>query len=460
LLLCCTWTSFYKTDQHLLLAILTRAMSRRKTSRAKSSKRQQSSPFVSESELSDLSGFDKGTFGSAEDQPLVLDNNDPSVAPSTSSKGSRFIPINFKQQLAIDLLAAGGINNAATSFAAIADSNPTYYGKVGTKERRKGENLVQRWKTSQRAEYNQYALGQLQTQPPAIVQATDPAPSVQRQATVPQLSLPSPPTSSTVPRSPPLARLQSPSLSSPSLLSPNIRPFVPQPSIMASGSEKLTLYLSKADEEIEVSHPICVEKHKPFRIIQRESYKNAEGVVANVYIITLADLDPRWLTISPPPFELFHIVGTNECVAKIAAFDYPYLHDVASEEKAKQKSFDQGDWDAINIARNQVLANPERQYKYYKIRFVEILDNNVFSPNAVEGKVKPKTNRVIGKWTETKKDPNTGQMVQEQCTSNRMYIEWKIAVHEHQKRHTSAFKQNTNDLMDAAAEEFGSMSLS
>ena len=218
-------------------------------------------------------------------------------------------------------------------------------------------------------------------------------------------------------------------------------------------SEKLRGYLEKADTLITVDTRM-IEKSKPFRIVKRESWKNKDGVVVNLYIITLPDIDPRWMAKSPDAFELFFIPGTTECVAKIPTFDYSFLHDPEAEEAPKiKKKVDQGDMDAINITRNQVLAETNRHWQYYRLNFPEFLDNSVFSPDSKDGEVKPKMHSVVGKWKSTKNGQTTVH------STIRMHVEWKIAVHENQKRHTSAYKPKKSDLMQEAEEEFGSMSL-
>jgi len=223
-------------------------------------------------------------------------------------------------------------------------------------------------------------------------------------------------------------------------------------------NDTLRSYLAKA-VPITVDTKM-IEKNFPFRIVKRGDFKNAHGIMVNVYIITLADLDPRWIARSTPPFELFHLTGTNECIAKIAAFDYAYLFDQASEEqgKATVNITDSGDIDAINITRNQILSNPERQSLYFRLIFPEILSNDIFSPSAIDGKVKPKLHPVIGKWTTTFKKPD-GSSVTKSVESVRTQIQWKVAEHEDVQRNATAFKPNANELLDDATSFLGSMSI-
>lgn len=402
---------------------------------------------------SDYSDFDEQTFGTGEDQPLVLAQDSVSLV-SASTASSRGVPINQKKQFVVDIQAGGGIDNPDFSLATLAETNVTFYGAVGSNERTKFANLLARWKKTQRHEYNKLAIGST----PSNLQSPGRNPPVPSTVTHPLRS---------PPRSPPaVSRLRSPQPSpSPAYLhlappqpSPAARPFAPFPSIM-SGSINDTLrgYLARA-ETVNVNTDL-IEKNKPFRIVLRGNYKNAEGLVVNVYLITLPDLDPRWMARSPPAFELFLLPGTCECVAKIPAFDYAFLHDPQAEEDGKTSAglADQGDVDAINISRNQVLANPERHWDYYRIVFPEILDNSVFSPTAVDGKVIPKVHTVTGKWTSTFAKAD-GSDVTKNFQSMRAQIQWKIAVHEDQKRHTAAYKANANELLDGSV--FGSMSIS
>jgi len=226
----------------------------------------------------------------------------------------------------------------------------------------------------------------------------------------------------------------------------------------ANMNETLRGYLARA-ETINVD-TLLVKKHYPFRVVQRHAHKTADGLVVDVYIITLADLDPRWMKRDPPMFECYHFTGTNECLIKVASFDYTYLFDQNAEEKGLTAANlnDTGDVDAINIARNQVLANSERHVRFYRLIFPEILNNEIFSPNSIDGKVKTKVYPMKGTWTSTFKqsDGTLKTVVQE---SLRFNIQWKIAVHEQECRNASAFTAK-NDLMDKAESYFGSMSLS
>ena len=219
-------------------------------------------------------------------------------------------------------------------------------------------------------------------------------------------------------------------------------------------SETVRSYLARA-EPINVDTTV-VEKNRPFRIVKRANFKNKDGVYMDVYIITLPDLDPRWTALSPPPFQLFSVPGTRECVAKIPMFDYSYLHDPEAEKMNKLDSVEK---DAVNITRNQVLANPDRFSAYYRLIFPEFLNNEIFSASMADGKVKPNIDVVEGSWSSTKIDDD-GNSVVRQFTNTRIQIDWKIAVHEDQKRHSSALKQKTNELMDGAEEMLGSMSIS
>jgi len=193
-----------------------------------------------------------------------------------------------------------------------------------------------------------------------------------------------------------------------------------------------------------------IEKNKPFRIVKRSDYKTKEGVVVGVYIITLPDLDPRWMSKDPPPFQLFHLVGTSDVISKVPGFDFAFLFDQEAEEEGKKASGlnDQGDLDAINIVRNQVLANTDRQSEFIRLRFPEILNNDVFSGSASEGKILPKLHLV--ERTMKGKDGKD-------YASVRINLEWKIAVHEDQKRQTS-IKKAGNELADQAAKLLGGIS--
>jgi len=64
---------------------------------------------------------------------------------------------------------------------------------------------------------------------------------------------------------------------------------------------------------------------------------------------------------------------------------------------------------------------------------------------------------VTGKWTSTFAQAD-GSDVTKNFQSLRAQIQWKVAVHEDQKRHTAAYKANANELLDGSV--FGSMSIS
>ena len=202
----------------------------------------------------------------------------------------------------------------------------------------------------------------------------------------------------------------------------------------------------------------AVEKNGPFKIVLRANQKLPNGDLVNVYIITLADKDPRWFTEAVPAFELFFL-GDTDVLAKVPSCDFAYLHDQESEEEGMREADinDQGDVDAINVSRNGVVNNTSRHYNYYRLVFPEALDNEVLSPDATDGKIVPKIYPVIGEWN-ARVTLEDGTQEMQSFASYRTNIQWKIAV-SGDKRATVVSRKKGNEFTDQSAGLFGSMSM-
>ena len=229
---------------------------------------------------------------------------------------------------------------------------------------------------------------------------------------------------------------------------------------MSVQNDTLRSYLAKAKVvNVDVA---LVEKNYPFKVFHRLNYKTKSGVLVHTYIIEMADVDTRWLMESSPAFELFFL-GESEVLAKIPAFDYAFLHDALSEVNGKHvvKLVDQGDEDAINVVRNAIRSNPDRHFQFIRLVFPEVLDNKVFSPDTDNGKLKPRSYPVVGEWKANAivQDELGNQTLAEvDKESNRVNIQWKIAVAEDQKRATIASTKAKNELQEQL-EQFGGMSI-
>jgi len=363
-------------------------------------------------------------------------------------------------QLATDIVEAGGIDNIGRGkyqLATLLDEKGDHYPLHIEGKLRQIQNKVNFWKSKEngRAEYNRYVLGGQPTPSPARrtqtpgsrqrnrapgSQSRNRAPGSQRSSrasgrqthTTEQTNPPSSP--------PPIQRTV---YTGPSEEHQHysrerqvyVRPFSPTPSkILVTMNDTQRNHLNAASiVNVDPDHP---EKNGDMMIYSLTNHQGTDNVLRNGYIMEFQSVDHRWITLEAETYEAW-VVAPNEVLVKRPSTSFTYIHAPGDEKIGKEKSDFKGSVidQATDVPRNAILNDETRQYKYTWYIFPHDLDNNAFSPDSENGKIKAKVVPLMTTFTHNNTDITV-------C--NSINIEFMIAKFEEKKRVvTSSTKTNT-----------------
>lgn len=169
---------------------------------------------------------------------------------------------------------------------------------------------------------------------------------------------------------------------------------------------------------------------------------NVNDTHYNGYCIEIQDVDIRFMHGDTPHFEAWNL--GHEVFLKMPAASYTFLFDSATEKagKAMANLTASSIEETMDTDRNAMI---KRMYKYFLFKFPESLDNDPFSPDALDGKINVKVVPLTSRFESA--DLN-GNMVQ--LTSYRVNLSWHIAIYEEDKRKIKT-KKGGNELANQMA---------
>ena len=187
-----------------------------------------------------------------------------------------------------------------------------------------------------------------------------------------------------------------------------------------------------------------------------------DDLLYNGYIISLQDLDIRWMYGDEPKFAAWDL-GGNEVVLKYPSTSYTWLCDSTVEMSGRATaSLDNPRYiQAQDVALHQVAADTTRCFKHVLFQFPmdedepEPLSNGILCPDAKDGKIKANVLPLVSKFKIKLKKSDI------EATSARVDIEWYIAIIPKEDRPIKAKKkEKKNDLEDQVTDVFSKISLS
>jgi len=398
-----------------------------------------------------------------DDQPFIFDSaadlerseeskedeSSISSAGSYSSRGTPAFTEAERKQLVVDIEKSGGIDSVSTKQ--LCDLKPSIYGAPKTLLRTKTRNQIYRWKKKQRSDYNSLLLGAAkndarqeapsqrptQRRTPPQSPARNLVPAVARRTLQQARSPPHSPPAIVHPRSQAPPRSATP------------RVFRPAPStIMAAPSNFTANLLSQPYEPITVQLDYPERNNGPFFITYFPNHVDEDtGTLHNAFHIELQDQDMQWMLTgeSESFFAAFHI-GENRVMFKAPSGSFSLLKDSATEDAGKKAAgYDEPrSIEAYNVERNAIVNDPDRQFKYYLLSFpcTEDLNNEIFSPNSENGKLRVDVHPTVKNFTLPGDTPTS-------ASSYRCSIVWDIAIEELVPRYVKSAKPRENETVNS-----------
>jgi len=415
--------------------------------------------------------YDSSSSSDSEEQPYVFDNvaeleekyNEENRSQEASQASQELAQTAaFEEEEKADLVIAIELNGGIDADGVgkkVCDANSRKYGLPSSKERRKVQNQINRWKNKQRHEFNSILLQQKQKNANAGKQKAGSA--TKKAASTPQL----PPRST---RSTPVASTSSAQQpfhyqrSSP-------RPFSPSTPTMAAPNNFIATLLSQEYETIVVDLDYPERNNGPFTITYFPNHVNEEtGTLHNAYHIELQDQDMQWmLTGETESVFLAYHIAPDKLFYKVPSGSFVFLKDSKADESAKSASGykEPRSIEAYNVARNAIVNDPSRHFKYYLLKFPSNtpLDNSIFSPNTENGKLAVEVHPVISSFilplSDSDDDDDDAEMGENWVQSYRSNIVWDIAIVEPFPRYTKSAKPRVNDTMASLRKNLKSMKL-
>ena len=183
-------------------------------------------------------------------------------------------------------------------------------------------------------------------------------------------------------------------------------------------------------------------KNWPFKVFFSDTYKDPKGKRLDVFTIELQDVDVQWFGLEAEAFQAWHTAPT-EVLVKMPTGSFTFLRDVPTETRGKK---DAGSWeerieDGVNEARNNMIKL--KPFEYFRLLFTQELNNGVFTPGAVAGKLEPDVVPIYKKIALKLKD---GTVVEGE-DAFFANIDWKIAAVEPTDRDANPNPEpNVNEL--------------
>lgn len=210
-------------------------------------------------------------------------------------------------------------------------------------------------------------------------------------------------------------------------------------------------------EPINVSQTDPEINNGQFFIVHFLNHSN-NGLLTNGFYIELPDLDIQWCMGETEHIAAYQ-VSPSQVMVKGPSCYWALLNNGKALEEAKKKAgfTHPRIIEAVTVARNDIVQNPDRHYKYWLLNFpvdVELgLNNDVFSPNAENGKLVADVH-----FVETKVEVNTNEG-KKTLTSVRANIVWNIAITERINRYVKEAEPRSNPLDNKVTSLLSSMSL-
>jgi len=346
------------------------------------------------------------------------------------------IPEAVKQTLFLDIQARGGIDNF--SLKKLCDDKPDIYGTAKSVFRRKIQNKVDRWKTTEREEYNKLrirsafgasVLQQQQQQPRQQPSASKPSRPSPSQPSRPSPSQPShsSPSRPLPPRSRPFRELRfSPSsINASNMANPNPNPFI---AALLARQDLVPI-------DVDLQRP---ENHGPF-MVAAFTDRILSDVLYDGFDISLKEpRDMRWMFGAQVNFIGWY-AGENQVILKIPSVSFGWLNEPGVEEKGRLLAglTDPRVNQALTVARNTIQQNVERQFHYYLLRFPAgvTFDNAVFSPGTTNERIH---STVVPLYTQFDV-PNPAAAGDDISIQTSMVnVVWQIATFEEETRYAGA----------------------
>lgn len=399
---------------------------------------------------SSLSGSDEGSIDSFEQDLATVVDDETLGSPGTTTSTSG-LPLAIQKQLVRDIVQAGGIDTF--SLALLQEEKPEYASTDLVK--RQVQNKVGTWrskgKRSQRQQYEKLKSAVIKEQNKSPNTPPKASNNNKRRFRTPlsNSSKPSPSPAKQQQLQPPPQPLQPPPPPVHQILQ-----FQPQPSTMSSMTPALKEFLSNAGKVIELPGSVDPLATYPLIISEITEYPDGKAVHSG-FSISLHDVDPEMLATDQPQYEAMHD-GKSAVYIKKNLYSHAYLHNpslyeegLKNEAAGDDSDDDDDDEDGWTKKKSAKILEKQkdrvvegwkvaRNFIAYKIKFEQLLNNGVFSPESENGEISPAFIPVAAVEQGVNDDGNSVAMVKVRVT-----LDWRIAVavEEHNKRKTVVKKK-------------------
>jgi len=205
--------------------------------------------------------------------------------------------------------------------------------------------------------------------------------------------------------------------------------------------------LSQPYEPITMQLDYPERNNGPFFITYFSNHVDDDtGTLFNVFHIEMQDQDMQWMLTGELEsfFAVFHI-GENRVMFKVPSGSFSLLKDSPTEDAGKKAAGynELRSIEAYNVECNAIVNDPDCQFKYYLLSFpcTEDLNNEIFSPNSENGKLRMDVHPIVKTFMLPGDTPTSALSY---CCS----IVWDIAIKELVPHYVKSAKPRKNKTVN------------